>query len=140
MADVTGASTSRLQLALTGQGGLSGDQWWNPFGSQDPRSPFHEPGLENSKELNDWISYRNPNFVSARNELEVFESLLSGEAFELPSGPVLTAFGFQWRELTERTFQEPFNASSENFIWGQLMNLWHLMKYLSPIPGRFLLR
>jgi outer membrane receptor protein involved in Fe transport len=118
MADVTGVSTSRLQLALTGRGGPTGDQWWNPFGSQDTRSPFHEPGLENSKELNDWISYRNPNFVSARNELEVFESLLSGEAFELPNGPVLTAFGYQWRELTERTFQEPYNASGENFIWG----------------------
>lgn len=118
MADVSGASTSRLQLALTGRGGFSGDQWWNPFGSQDPRSPFHEPGLENSKELNDWLGYRNKNFVSSRDALEVFETMVTGEAFDLPAGPVLTAFGYQWRELTERTFQEPYNASGENFIWG----------------------
>lgn len=118
MADVSGAYVSRLQLALAGRGGFTGDQWWNPFGSRDPRSPFHEPELENSAELNEWLSYRNPNFVSSRDYLEVFETVLTGEAFELPAGPLLTAFGFQWRELTEKSFQEPFNAAGENFIWG----------------------
>ena len=120
MSDVSGTSTSRLQLALRGMGGNSGDQWFNPFGSADPRSPYYEPGLENTKELNNWMAYENSNFVSARDYLDVFETLLTGEVFDLPAGPVQTAFGFQWRNLEESTFQEPYNASGENFIWGQV--------------------
>lgn len=120
MSDVSGTSTSRLQLALRGMGGNSGDQWFNPFGSADPRSPHYEPGLENTKELNNWMAYENSNFVSARDYLDVFETLLTGEVFDLPAGPVQTAFGFQWRNLEESTFQEPYNASGENFIWGQV--------------------
>ena len=44
--------------------------------------------------------------------------MATGEVFDLPEGPVQVAFGFQWRELEQSTFQEPYNASGENFIWG----------------------
>jgi len=120
MADVSGVRASRLQLALRGEGGVTGTEYWNPFGSRDPRSPFHEPGLENSKEMNDWLAYRNPNHTSARNSLDVFETLLTGEVIDVPAGAVQVAFGFQWRDLEERTFQEPWEAAGENFIWGQV--------------------
>ena len=117
-ADVSGVYSSRLQLALRGEGGVSGDQWFNPFGSRDPRSPYYQPGFENTAELNNWMQYQNPNHVSSRNALDVFETMLTGEVFDVPAGAVQVAFGFQWRDLEERTFQEPFEAIGENFIWG----------------------
>ena len=50
MRDEFGVRASHLQLALRGQGGLTGDQWFNPFGSQDIlliTSPVLEnPGIE----------------------------------------------------------------------------------------------
>jgi outer membrane receptor for ferrienterochelin and colicin len=101
-------------------GGVSGDQWFNPFGSGDPRSPFWEPGLENTKELNDWMAYRNENFKSSEDRLEIFETLVTGELFDVPAGTVQMAFGFQWRDFEENTFQEPFESGGENFIWGQV--------------------
>jgi hypothetical protein len=116
--DVSGVYSSRLQLALRGEGGASGDQWFNPFGSRDPRSPYYEPGFENTKELNNWMQYQNPNQVNSRKALDVFETMLTGEVFDVPAGAVQMAFGFQWRDLEERTFQEPFEAAGENFIWG----------------------
>jgi len=118
MSDRQGVYSSRLQLALRGEGGASGDQWFNPFGSQDPRSPYYEPGFENPRELNNWMQYRNPNQEYQRNALDVFETVLTGEVFDVPAGAVQMAFGFQWRDLEERTFQEPFEAAGENFIWG----------------------
>ena len=120
MGDATGVRASRIQLALRGEGGVTGDQWFNPFGSADTRSPFYEPGFENTRELNDWMGYVNPNHTSSRNFLDVFETVLTGPVFEVPAGTVQAAFGYQWRNLEERTFQEPWEAAGENFIWGQV--------------------
>jgi len=120
MSDRNGVYASRLQLALRGEGGVTGDQWFNPFGSQDTRSPYYEPGFENPRELNEWLQYRNPNQEYTRDALDIFETLLTGEVFDVPAGAVQVAFGFQWRDLEERTFQEPFEAMGENFIWGQV--------------------
>ena len=64
------------------------------------------------------MQYRNPNQEYQRNALDVFETVLTGEVFDVPAGAVQMAFGFQWRDLEERTFQEPFEAAGENFIWG----------------------
>jgi outer membrane receptor protein involved in Fe transport len=116
--DASGVRTSRLQLALRGMGGPNGDQWFNPFSSGDPRSPFWEPGLENTKAVNDWMAYRNENHRYQHNYLDIFETVVSGEAFDVPAGTVQVAFGYQWRDFEENTFQEPFDGSGENFIWG----------------------
>jgi outer membrane receptor protein involved in Fe transport len=126
MYDRGGVYLTRLQLALRGEGGVEGNQWFNPFGSQDTRSPYYQPGFENTRELNNWLSYFNPNQETRRNSLDVFETLLTGEAFDVPAGPVQVAFGFQWRDLGENTFSEPFEVSGENFIWGQVGE---------PVPG-----
>lgn len=120
MSDRGGVYLTRLQLALRGEGGVSGDQWFNPFGSQDTRSPYYQPGFENTRELNDWLAYLNPNQESSRNSLDIFETLLTGEVFDVPAGAVQMAFGFQWRDLGQDTFSEPFENSGENFIWGQV--------------------
>jgi hypothetical protein len=64
------------------------------------------------------MQYQNPNQENSRKALDVFETMLTGEVFDVPAGAVQMAFGFQWRDLEERTFQEPFEASGENFIWG----------------------
>lgn len=116
--DASGVRTSRLQQALRGQGGPSGDQWFNPFGSGDPRSPFWQPGLENTKEMNDWMAYRNENHRYSEDRLDIFESVISGEVFDVPAGAVQVALGYQWRDFEENSYQEPYDGSGENFIWG----------------------
>ena len=120
MFDEGGVYLTRLQLALRGEGGVTGDQWFNPFGSQDTRSPYYQPGFENTRELNDWLAYLNPNAQASRDSLDVFETLLTGEVFDVPAGPVQVAFGFQWRDLGQNTYSRAFENSGENFIWGQV--------------------
>ena len=120
MRNEKGVRASHLQLALRGQGGLTVDQWFKPFGSQDTRSPYYQPGFENTRELNNWMQYDNPNQELNRNYLDIFETVLTGPVFDVPAGEVQVAFGFQWRDLNERTYQYPFEASGENFIWGQV--------------------
>lgn len=93
----------RLQAALMGEGGVSGDQWFNPFGSSDPRSPFYESGVtDNSQELVDWMfEEENQREVSRRN-LEVFETMATGEVFDTPFGPSQIALGLQHRDARVR--------------------------------------
>ena len=52
MSDDHAIHLGRLQLAFDGQGGPSGNEYYNPVGSADPRSPFYEEGVTgNSLEL-----------------------------------------------------------------------------------------
>lgn len=119
--ETAGVHTRKLQLAVHGLGGPSGDQWFNPFGSYDPRAPGYVEGVtNNTKEMNNWLFYRN-NHKNSENHLDIFETVVSGEAFDAPIGlPVLVAFGYHWRELEQREFQEPYDAAGDNFVWGQI--------------------
>src|SRR5690606_28832265 len=48
---------SKMVAALNGRGGPNGNEWFNPFGSADPRSPYYVAGVtDNSQELVDWLS------------------------------------------------------------------------------------
>lgn len=89
----------RMQAALNGQGGPNGNEFWNPFGSSDPRSPYYTPERANSQELVDWIWVDDvSDAVSER--LKYLETVATGELFDLPAGPVAMAIGGQVRELT----------------------------------------
>lgn len=99
--------TGKLQLALDGKGGPNGNEYFNPFGSSDPRSPYFEEGVtSNSKEMTEWLWYHYTDFVTSRNELDVLESVVTGDVFELPAGTVQAAFGYQYRGLRQNTFAE----------------------------------
>ncbi|HVF17516.1 MAG TPA: TonB-dependent receptor, partial [Steroidobacteraceae bacterium] len=88
----------RMQAALNGQGGPNGNQYWNPFGSSDTRSPFYTAARANSQEVVDWM-FVDDTYESERERLQFIESFVTGEVFKLPAGALSMAFGGQVREL-----------------------------------------
>lgn len=115
-------SSSRLQLAMSGMGGPNGNEWFNPFGSQSPLSSRYVEGVTgNSQQLIDWLMLSNPNRLASRNELDVFESLITGEVFDLPAGAVQMAIGYQWRDLTMMDFVDPYDQLGEDYANSQVL-------------------
>lgn len=115
MNDSFSVHLGKLQLALEGQGGPNGDEYWNPFGSADPRHPDHNPALANSRELTEWLFERDYNFVHTRNYLDIFETVATGEVIDLPSGAIQMAMGFQWRDLEQNSLANPFDAAGWDY-------------------------
>ncbi len=108
-------SLPRLQLALIGKGGPNGNEWFNPFGSADSRSPFFVKGVtENSLELVDWLFQPN-NGTTARDMLEIGEIVATGELFDVPAGAVQMATGYQWRDTQNWTFANPYSMLRQNY-------------------------
>ncbi len=105
----------RLQSALIGQGGPNGDEWLNPFGSADPRSPFYEAGLtDNSQALVDWLAPE-VDFTDLERTLTIFELNFTGPIFDLPAGTVSMATGYQFRDIDETDFANPLSASGQDY-------------------------
>ncbi len=115
MYDYYTVPTEKLQLALNGMGGPNGDEWFNPFGSADPRSPYYTAETANSQELTEWLWYLNSGYRNAKNTLEIFETVASGEVFDLPWGTIQMAVGYQWREKVQETFAEDSVALVQGF-------------------------
>lgn len=116
MGDSYAIHLGKLQLALAGQGGPEGNEYWNPFGSADPRSPFFVQGVtDNSQVLTDWIFENDPNILQSRDYLEIFETTMTGELFNLPSGPLAMAFGYQWRNVQENAYANPLDAIGHDY-------------------------
>lgn len=83
---------------LAGMPGTGGCEYFNPFGSSDPRSPFFQAGVtENSQELVDWLWVKQ-RYENSAETLKSFHTHISGDLFELPAGPVGMAFGLERRE------------------------------------------
>lgn len=109
-------SFSRLQAALNGQGGPNGDQYFNPFGSADPRSPYYQAGVTgNSQEVVDWL-YSIEKYQSRRENLWYVESIATGDVFELPQGTVKAAVGAQVRETQVQTRPTSLSMAQDNYI------------------------
>jgi len=72
-----------------GQGGC---QFFNPY-----LTALTNPDLANSEELVDWMTAR-INRADKRNQLLVFDAVVSGEMFEMTGGTAQFAAGFQRRE------------------------------------------
>ena len=110
--------TSRVRAALQGKGGPSGNQWFNPFFSADPRSPYYVAGVtDNSQEVVDWLSLLGRTETS-RREFTVFDSHVTGPVWELPAGDLQVATGIQYRDthlierqIYARQFGEDFNST-----------------------------
>jgi iron complex outermembrane receptor protein len=115
-------TSSRLQLAMSGMGGPNGDQWFNPFGSQSPLSANYVEGVtNNSQEMIDWLMTYDPNVLQRRDFLDVFETLVTGELFDLPAGAVQMAFGYQWRDLLNQDFVDPYDNLGEDYANSQVL-------------------
>jgi outer membrane receptor protein involved in Fe transport len=105
----------RMQAALRGEGGASGDQWFNPFGSASPLSPNYIEGVtNNTAEMYEWLIIPDTNDRPRkinRSSLDIFEVGASGDLFDLPAGTVRTAFGYQNRDREFDTFQRASRGS-----------------------------
>lgn len=88
------ADRTRLQAALNGFGGDTGDKFYNPFGS----SLFVQPGdpLFNDPDVIDRILISVSDVYDST--LWSLDGSISGDLFELPGGMVAGAIGFQYRE------------------------------------------
>lgn len=114
--DQKSLSLPRMQLALSGMGGPNGNEYWNPFGSQDKRSPYYVAGVtDNTVEMMDWIHNNVDNVRQSTNELEIFEATITGELFDLPAGPVAMATGYQMRDYTEYSGNNPYALIGEDY-------------------------
>lgn len=104
-----------LASALIGQGGTGGNEWFNPFGSADPRSPFYDAGTTaNSQALVDWIAPTVP-FRTSKTELTVFEVNTTGDLYELPAGMAQMAIGYQMRDIDEWNYANPLSEAGINY-------------------------
>jgi len=107
----------RLQAALEGRGGPNGNEWFNPFGSADPRSPFYVEGVTgNSQELVDWLYDIDNQREVSRNNLEIFETMATGEVFQTPYGAAQVAMGYQRRERRVRTQPNAYSVLRQNYF------------------------
>ncbi|HVF17075.1 MAG TPA: TonB-dependent receptor plug domain-containing protein, partial [Steroidobacteraceae bacterium] len=66
----------RMQLALNGQGGPNGNQFWNPFGNSDPRSPDYTAARANSQEVVDWM-WVPDEYELERERVQFIESIVT---------------------------------------------------------------
>lgn len=106
----------RLAAALAGQGGPNGDEWFNPFGSADPRSPFYVEGVtNNSQALVDWIAPAINNVKTSDGELDIFEVTASGEVFDMPYGPAMMATGYQHRRSEQGIYHSPLSLMRQDY-------------------------
>ena len=128
MSDLNYIHTGKLQLALAGKGGPNGNEYFNPFGSADPRSPFFKAGVtSNSQALTDWLWVYESGFRSSTDEMEVLESVVSGDLYELPAGTAQMAAGYQYRDLWVRRFADPNRIERPGIQYNG-------SSYLSPVP------
>ena len=105
-----------MQQALLGQGGPNGNEYWNPFGSADPRSPYYnEATTRNSQQLVDSLFTLVDNVTTNKDELDIFEATVSGEVFQLPAGPLQMATGFQMRDRSEFLGNNPLELQSQDY-------------------------
>ncbi len=111
MSDSYSVHLGKLQLALQGLGGPNGNEYWNPFGSADPRSPLFVKGkTDNSVAVTEWLFERDKNRLTQKEDLDIFETVLTGELFQVPAGAVQTAIGYQWRDFFDDRFANPIDA------------------------------
>ncbi len=111
MSDSYSVHLGKLQLGLAGLGGPNGNEYWNPFGSADPRSPFYREGVtSNSKEITEWLFERDKNRLTQTEELDIWETVLTGELFDVPAGAVAMAAGYQWRDFVDDRYANPVDA------------------------------
>ncbi len=114
-----GISTDRMSAALDGRGGPGGDEWFNPFGSADPRSPEYiagtigQGGTENSQSLVDWLVVDNYHQTS-QTRLKYLDTVFNGEIIDIPTGTIRGAVGFQFRHNRDWNYHNPLNVSGDN--------------------------
>jgi len=106
-----------MSLALTSNNHGVGDcQFFNPYLTAQPGG---NPDLANSAELIDWMT-QDVLLTDKRNQLAVFDAVVSGELFEMAGGTAQFAMGMQYREETRDSnagsLLDPFGEGVTNAI------------------------
>lgn len=112
--DGRGIRLSKMSDALAGRGGPGGNEYFNPFGSADPRSPLYVAGVtDNSQQVVDWL-VEEVKWRDTWDRLKYFDVVFNGEVIELPGGTVRAAVGGQIRN--QKTFdpEHPLTAERDN--------------------------
>ncbi len=110
----------RLEAALNGRGGPNGDEWFNPFASRDIRSPNFDSDrsdgrwTNNSQEVVDWL-FEPGDHNLQEDRLIIFDAIVSGDLFELPTGTVGSAFGFAMRDRRDVDDDSPLSKAGMDF-------------------------
>src|SRR5690606_8302583 len=108
--DGRGIRLSKMKEALAGRGGPGGNEWFNPFGSVDPRSPYYVAGVtENSQQLVDWL-VDEVKWRDTWDRLRYLDVVFNGDVFAVPAGTVKAAVGGQWRAHKDFDFEHPLTA------------------------------
>lgn len=122
-------SLSRIQAGFEGRGGPNGNEYFNPFGSADPRSPNYVAGVtDNSQELMDWLTIDSP-YERSRTRLKYFETVFDGDVMEIPMGTIRGALGFQFRGLRDWDYNDPATFSRDNVST-------NTQAYINPVEAR----
>lgn len=122
-------SLSRIQDGVEGRGGPNGNEYFNPFGSADPRSPNYVAGVtDNSQELMDWLTIDNE-YETNRTRLKYFETVFDGDIIDIPMGTIRGAFGFQLRGEREWDYNNPADFSRDDVATDTQV-------YISPVESR----
>lgn len=126
--DGRGIRLSKMQAALRGRGGPGGNEYFNPFGSADQRSPLYRAGVtDNSQEVVDWL-VESVKWRDTWDRLKYFDVVFNGEVFELPGGTVRAAVGGQLRNQKTFDFEHPLTAERDN--------LYATAALTTPLPPR----
>ncbi len=114
--DTYDGNAIRMIAALNGQGGPNGNEYFNPFASRDIRSPFYDAdrsdGLytNNSQEVVDWL-FESGDVDLQKDRLIIFDSVVTGDLFDLPAGTVGAAFGFAMRDRSDVSDDSPLQKA-----------------------------
>lgn len=112
--DGRGMRLSKMQAALRGLGGPGGNQYFNPFGSADSRSPRYRAGItDNKQEVVDWL-VEEVIWIDTRDKLKYFDVVFNGEVMDVPNGKIRAAVGGQIRNLKTFDFEHPLTAIRDN--------------------------
>jgi len=114
--DTYDGNAVRYKAALNGRGGPNGDQWFNPLASRDIRSPFYDNDpsdgtfTNNSQEVTDWL-FESGDHNLQNDRLIIFDSVVTGDLFELPAGTVGAAFGIAMRDRMDVSDDSPLQKA-----------------------------
>jgi len=112
--DGKGMRLSKMADALNGRGGPGGNEYFNPFGSADPRSPYYVAGVtDNSQEVVDWLVEK-VKWRDTWDRLRYMDVVFNGDLFDIPGGTVKAAVGGQWRAHKDFDFEHPLTAEKDN--------------------------
>lgn len=114
--DVEDVVTNRYLAALMGQGGPTGDMWFNPFGTSLNATP-DQTGVYNDPAVLDHIIQRAS--ADATTSLWTAEGHVSGILADLPGGELGIAVGGQYRkEKMSYDWSDLYNQEAFLFLRG----------------------